>query len=84
MPLSILVIAAFSLFGTIVLIPFAFWLPANIFFGFIVTGYACKVITLLMGALGVYVGIALLRLSDMGRRVAIAANFVYLANTVVF
>jgi hypothetical protein len=83
-PLSILVIAAFSLFGAIVLIPFAFWLPANIFFGFIVTGYACKVITLLLGALDVYVGIALLRLSEMGRRVAIAANFVYLANTVVF
>jgi hypothetical protein len=83
-PLSILVIAAFSLFGAIFLVPFAFWTRANIFFGFIVTGYACKVITLLMGALGVYVGIALLRLSDMGRRVAIAANFVYLANTVVF
>jgi len=83
-PLSIFVIAMLSLLGAIFLIPFAFWSRANMFFGFIVTGYACKVITLLTGALGVYVGIALLRLSDTGRRVAIAINFVYLANTLVF
>ena len=82
-PLSIFVIAVLNLAGGIFAIPFAAWVPANLFFGFLVTGTAAKAITLLIGVLGVYVGIALLRLSSSGRRLAIAVNCLWLLNSVI-
>jgi hypothetical protein len=82
-PLSIAAIGVWNLLGGLFLIPFAFWSPANIFFGFVVTGYASKVMTLLIGVLGICVGIALLRLSNLARRVAIVVNCLWLLNAVI-
>ena len=82
-PLSIAAIGVWNLLGAVFFIPFAFWSRANLFFGFIVTGYASKLITSLIGVLGIWVGIALLRLSNLGRRVAIVVNWLWLLNAVI-
>src|SRR5271167_4647150 len=52
-PLSIFVIAVLNLLGGIFAIPFAAWVPANLFFGFRATGMAAKATTFLIGVLGV-------------------------------
>jgi len=81
--MSICVIGVLNLISAVFLIPLAAWSRVNMFFGFIVTGFTAKATTLLVAAISGYVGISLLRLSNAGRRLAVAVNCLWLLNVVI-
>jgi hypothetical protein len=82
-PLSIVVIGVMDLLGSLFLLPMAFWTPATMFAGVILTGFAAKAVTFLTGAVGLYVGVGLLRLSNIARLAAIALHCWHIVNVIV-
>ena len=79
-PMSIAVIAGMQLVGGLFGLLFAAWTPANVFLGLVLTGIPAKLLALGTSALGIYIGVALLRLSNTGRLVAIGASCFWVVN----
>jgi uncharacterized membrane protein len=82
-PVSMVVIAALNLIGGAFGLLIALWVPANVFLGFTVVGLGAKLLTLLVAATGLYVGVGLLRLSNLARLFAIGLGCFHLVNIVV-
>jgi len=82
-PLSIAVIAGTQLLGGLGGLVFAAWIPATVFLGLVLTGISAKLFTLGTSAIGIYIGVALLRLSNTGRLVAIAMHCVWIGNALI-
>jgi hypothetical protein len=83
-PLSIVVIAVLNLFGGIFLLPAGIWTPATMLFGVVITGRAAAAVMLILGALQLYIGVALLKLRNLGRTIAVLANCLWVINAVMF
>jgi hypothetical protein len=83
-PLGIVVIAVLNLCGAIFVLPAAMWTPATLLFGVLITGRAATVVMIILGALQLYLGVALLKLHGLGRTVAIFANCLWLVNAAIF
>ena len=83
MPVSIVVIASFELLGGVFMLAMAAWTPVARFFGVAITGWAAKLFTLAIAFLAIYLEIALCRLSNIGRLVAIATHCVWIVNSLV-
>jgi hypothetical protein len=79
-PLSITIIAGFSLFGALFCIPLALMPIPLVLFGLVLKGAAGSAVKLIIGAVQAYIGMALLKLQDRGRLVAIALESFWLAN----
>jgi hypothetical protein len=82
-PMSIAIIGGLQLLGGVLMLPMAFWTPANVFLGVILTGWTAKLFTAGFGLVAIYVGVALWRLSNSGRLIAIAVQCVSLINVLV-
>ena len=57
--------------------------PAAMFFGVGITGWTAELFTLGIAFLAIYLGIALCRLSNIGRLVAMATHCVWIVNSLV-
>jgi hypothetical protein len=79
-PLSIAIIGGLSILGAFYILLSLFLHMPTLLFGFLITGLGAIVSTLLIGLAQGYVGIALLRLQDIGRKVAIALHCLWLVN----
>jgi hypothetical protein len=82
-PVSIVVIAVLNLIGGAFGLVTAFWVPANVFLGFTVVGFGAKLLTLLVAFAGLYVGVGLLRLSNVARLFAIGIGCFHFVNILV-
>jgi len=82
-PLSIAVIGSLQLLGGVFMLPMAAWIPANMLFGVVLTGWMAKLFTAGFGLLAIYIGVALWRLSPTGRLVAIAIQCLGLVNSII-
>jgi hypothetical protein len=79
-PLSIAIIGGLSILGAFYILLSLFLHMPTLLFGFLITGLGAIVSTLLIGLAQGYVGIALLRLQDIGRKIAIALQCLWLVN----
>jgi hypothetical protein len=83
-PVSIVVIAILMLFGCLGFIPGLFLHSPALIFGFVFKGAAAKAYFILFGMLQLYIGVALLRLDNRGRKVGIALQIVTIINGTIF
>ncbi len=83
-PLSIAIIGGLSLLGAVCCWPSLLLRTPMLLFGFSLTGSGAMVATLLIGFANGYVGVALLRLQDTGRKAAIALQCLWLVNGFAF
>jgi hypothetical protein len=83
-PLSIAIIGGLSILGAVCCWPSLLLRTPMLLFGFSLTGLGAMVVTLLIGFANGYVGVALLRLQNTGRKAAIALQCLWLVNGFAF